>query len=106
MEYIQDKPAQLGKNQFLFFFLFSWILLNLHFKCYSLSLFPGHMPLSHPLPFFYEGVHPPQPSPFLPTLTFPYTRGSSIGRAKGFSSFSTYAAGAMGLSTCSLWVVV
>jgi len=56
----------------------------------------------------------PSHSPFLPPTTFPYTGRSSLGRTKGFSSHwcptrpssLTYAAGAMGQSMYSLWVVV
>jgi len=48
----------------------------------------------------------------LPTLAFPYTGASSLGRTKGFSSHwcptkpssATYAAGATGCSMCTLWL--
>jgi len=81
------------------------------------SPFPGFLsisPLSHfPSPFFYNGVPPPK----LPTLSTssPWHSslywGSSLGRTKGFSSHrcptrpssATYAAGAMGLSLCTIW---
>jgi len=78
---------------------------------------PSHPSVSYPIPlsFFYKCVplpiHLPLP-PYLPTP--PYTGGYSLGRTKGFSSHwcptrpssATYAAGAMGPSMCTLWMVV
>jgi hypothetical protein len=60
-----------------------------------------------------EVAHPPTHSCFL-VLAFPYTGASSLHRTKDFSSHwclrgpssATYAAGAMGPSMCTLWLVV
>jgi hypothetical protein len=49
-----------------------------------------------------------------PSLAFPYTGALNLHRNKGFSSHwcptrpssATYAAGAMGCSMCTLWLVV
>jgi len=60
-------------------------IFYLHFKCYSLSHKP---PTPSPSPSSIRVFFHPNHSPFLPlpSLTFPFTGGSSLGRTKGFSS--------------------
>ena len=73
-------------------------ICNLNFKCYFYRISP---------------IQPPTPSR-LSALIFPYTGVSSLGKNKNFFSSwcptrpvsSTYAAGAMGLSMCTFWMVV
>jgi hypothetical protein len=80
--------------------------LYLHFKCYLLSWFPLQKPpyLIHPPPSFYECAPPP-------TLAFPYTGAIKPSQNQEpllplMPSSATYASGAMGLSTCTLWLEV
>ena len=96
----------------------NFIRYFLFFTYQRLSPFPG---------FLSENPHPISPPPasmrlflYLPThshfpiLAFPYTGASSLHRTKGLSfhrcqtrpSSATYAAGAMGCSMCTLWLVV
>jgi len=103
----------IAMNQIFYFLFLLDIFIYLHFKCYPLPSFLSIIPFPYHL--LYEGVPPPKPSP-IPTspLTFPYTVGSSLGMTKSLSSHccptrpssATYAAGAMGLSTCTLWMMV
>ena len=82
----------------------------------TLRSFPSPKTLSYPLlvPCFYESTSPPtHPLPPHHPI-FPYTGASSLHRNKGLSSHwwqvkpcsATYAAGAMGRSMCTLWLVV
>ena len=69
--------------------------------------------LTNPYPIPPHIAHQPTHSCF-PLLAFPYTRASSLLRTNGLSSHwcptrpssATYAAGAMGPSMCTFWLVV
>jgi hypothetical protein len=97
------------------FYIFIGYFIYLHFKCYPLSqssppetLYPILLLLLlwrctlHTYPLY------------LPALEFSYTGASSLQGTKGLSSHwcltrpssATYAAGAMGPSICTLWLVV
>jgi len=92
--------------------IFIYISNVIPFPCFLSINSLSHSPPSSSIRVFPLPKHPLPPSP----LTFPYTGwgGSSLGRTKGFSSHwcptrpasATYAAGAMGLSMCTLWMVV
>ena len=99
-------------------FLFSFIghFLDLHFTFCPLSrstVQKPPIPSSLPLPLWWELPDSPINS-CIHALAFPYTRASNHFRPKGcFShwyptrpSSATNAAGAMGLSMCTLWLVV
>jgi len=98
------------------FFFLNWIFFIYISNVIPLPSFLSINPLSHIFPFLLWGCSPTQsPTPScLSALTFPYTGGLSLGETKGFSSLwcltrpssATYAAGAMGLSMCTLWMVV
>ena len=98
---------------FSFYFFCIWYFLYLHFKI-SFPRLPSRSPLFHSIsPCLYEGTLPPTHSHF-PSLAFPYTGTLNPLRPKGHSSHwcptrpssATYAAGAMGPSMCTLWLVV
>ena len=62
--------------------------MYLHFKCFSLSMFPLWCPLSHPsYTCFYEDVPPSTYPSHLTILAFLYTGELSLYRTKGFSFF-------------------
>ena len=101
-----------------FYILLPYILLkNLYWLCYLFTfqmffpflVFPPQIPYAIPSSCFYEGASPPT-YPLL--LHHPYT--SRLHRTKGLPSqwcqirpFSaTYAAGAMGPSICTVWLMV
>lgn len=66
-----------------------WIFLNLHFKCYPLSLV-SPLKTAYPLPHPPASmrVPPPPPTSFcLPALAFPYTEAWSLHRTKGLFSY-------------------
>jgi hypothetical protein len=98
----------------LFFLLFdiSFIYIS------NVILFPGlpsGTPLSHsPSPASMRVLLHPSTHSCLPALAFPYTGASNFLRTKGCSfhlcptrpSSATYAAGAMGPSMCTIWLVV
>ena len=96
---------------------FYWLFYLFTFQSYPPSWFPLHKPPipSHSL-YFYEGAsHTPKCTHFhLTDLAFPYPGASSLHRTKGLPSnwcqirpsSATYAAGGMGPSMCTLWLVV
>jgi len=100
-----------GKQDIVYFIEYFLFI----FQMLTPFLFPVHKSVSHlstPSSLRVYIPQPPTPSP-LHTLMFPDTWGSSLGRIKGFSHWcptrptsTTYAARAMGLSMCTLWVVV
>jgi hypothetical protein len=108
MRWIPSLPLDVWATDF-FLLLFS-LFLYLHFKCYPLSSF---FPLKTPFLITPSLAHQPTLSCF-PVLEFPYTEASSFHRTKGLSPHwcptrpfsATYAAGALGPSMCTLWLVV
>jgi hypothetical protein len=106
------RDVNLGCFSFLFsLFIFNWFILFIYISnVIPLACFPSSSPLSHPSPLLLSGCSPTH----LPThshLSFPYTGVLSLHRIKGLSSHwcqirpATYAAGAMGPSMCTLWLV-
>jgi len=106
------------KGYFYLFFIEFFIYISNVIPC---PVFPSIKPLSRPHPPSSIRVSPTQPRTpsHLPALTFPHTGGwewggSSLGRTKGFPSLwcptrpssATYAAGVMGLSMCTLLMMV
>jgi len=105
-------------SMFLFkyiYLIFYWIF-SFTIQMYLLSQFPIHKPsISSLSPFFYAGVPPPIYPPLPASLPWHSpTLGGNLGRTKGFSSHwcttrpssATYAARALVLSMCTLWMVV
>jgi hypothetical protein len=93
-----------------FFFLIRYFLY-LYFKCYPLSWLPlWKTPIPTPLPCFYDPTQPPSPTspscycPILRHRAFTGPRTSSL--IDVWQGYSTYVAGAMGPSICTLLLVV
>jgi hypothetical protein len=101
---------------FYFIFIFIGYFIYLHFKCYPPSPFPFHKP-SIPSTLAPASIREPTHLPthsHVTTLTFPYTGTSSLHRNNCNPSHwchmrqasATEAAGAMGHSICTLWLLV
>jgi len=99
---------------FLFIFCINLSISYLHFYCYSLSRFPGQIPLTPPTPLLYGCALPHPPPNYPPHPNNHIHWGFILSRTKGFPFtvaltrlfIATYAVGAQGQSMYSLWVVV